>query len=76
MTTVSDVWDFKKDSNGWWRWQRESLRHELVDKGRQAFKELEECIADARLYGYAGSLTGAIEVVADRSRRLRSIPRG
>jgi hypothetical protein len=71
MATVSDVWDFKKDSNGWWRWQRQSLRHEPVDKGRQAFRRLEDCISDARRYGYAGSLTGSIDAVEERSRRLR-----
>jgi hypothetical protein len=71
MTTVSDVWDFKKDVDGWWRWQRQSLRHELVEKGRQAFRELEDCIADARRCGYAGSLTGSIGIPAERSAAAR-----
>jgi hypothetical protein len=75
MYNVSDVWGFKKDSTGWWRWQRQSLHHELIDAGRQAFRQLEDCIVDARRHGYGGSLTGSIETAGDRARPLRGSPR-
>jgi hypothetical protein len=74
-TSVSDVWDFKKDSNGHWTWQRQSLHHELIEQGRVSFNKLEECIADARRRGYAGSLSGWTEPPRDVSGRLHRLTR-
>ena len=72
---VSDVWDFKKDSNGHWTWQRQSLHHELIEEARLSFQKLDECIADARRRGYAGSLSESAEPPRDASARLRRLTR-
>ena len=54
---VSDVWDFKKDGNGRWKWQRQSLHHELIQEGHKPFALFDDCVADAQRCGYTGSLS-------------------
>jgi hypothetical protein len=73
--TVSDVWSFKKDFQGHWMWQRESLHHELLEQARLPFKELEECVADARRRGYTGSLSAVGDPPRDASGRLVRLTR-
>jgi len=72
---VSDVWDFKKNGDGHWTWQRQSLHHELIEEGRLAFAQLEECIADARRNGYTGSLAAPAEPPRDALGRLVRLTR-
>jgi hypothetical protein len=69
-TDVSDVWDFKKDSNGRWNWQRQSIRHELIQAGQTPFTEFEDCVADARRCGYTGSFSISDAPQRDASGRL------
>jgi len=71
---VSDVWDFKKDGDGCWRWQRQSLRHEMIEEGRTAFRKFEECVADAQRRGYTG-VSGYDEPPRDVSGRLLRLTR-
>ena len=74
---MSDVWDFKKNADGRWVWCRQTLRHEVIRQGSRAFTELEECVADARRYGYAGSFSIAAEPRRNAPRRaLRPHSRG
>jgi hypothetical protein len=69
---VSDVWDFKKDASGSWKWQRQSLRHELIRECERPFASFEECVADARRCGYSGSPSVSSEPQRDgRGRLLR-----
>ena len=67
---VSDVWDFKKDAEGRWNWQRQSLHHELIQEGQTPFTKFEDCLADARRCGYTGSLSGYEVPERDASGRL------
>ena len=67
---VSDVWNFKKDYDGRWNWQRQSLHHELIEEGRTPFATFEDCLADARRCGYTGSWSVADAPVRDASGRL------
>ena len=73
---MSEVWDFKKDPNGDWTWQRQSLHRELIEEGSVSFKQLDECIADARRRGYTGSLSGSTEAARDAPARARRTRRG
>lgn len=67
---LSDVWDFKKDGSGRWRWQRQSLRHELIEEGLESFERFEDCVADARRCGYTGSVSVIAEPRRDANGRL------
>ena len=71
---VSDVWDFKRDDKGLWRWRLESLRHELLQEAPVAFKEFDQCVADAKRCGYTGSVCGA-EPPARSAKRSPSVRR-
>ena len=73
-TVVSDVWGFKRGDDQRWRWTRESLTHQVLDTCRAPFGSLDECVADARRYGYSGPFSISDEPTRDapgRSRRGR-----
>jgi hypothetical protein len=72
---MSDVWDFKRDSDGRWNWQRQSLRHELIEAGRAPFATFEDCLADAQRCGYSGSLCISDPPARDAAGRLLRITR-
>jgi hypothetical protein len=55
--SASDVWHFKRELNGHWSWQRQSLHHELVEGGQTTFEKFDDCLADARRSGYIGTLS-------------------
>ena len=73
--TISDVWDFKKDSDGCWNWQRQSLRHELIEASRAPFVTFEACLADAQRCGYSGSLSISDPPARDAAGRLLRLTR-
>ena len=68
---MSDVWSFKKSVDGRWSWQRESLRHELIRQGEAVFAKLEDCVEDARRFGYVGTFTLTDEPLRDAASRRR-----
>lgn len=71
---TSDVWDFKKDRNGGWHWQRQSLSHELIQEGHTSFARFEDCVADAQRCGYSGSFAlpeGRLDTPSRTLRRTR-----
>jgi hypothetical protein len=72
---VSDVWNFKKDGAECWTWQRQSLRHELIQESEKPFDKFEDCVADARRCGYDGSFSIATEPQRDKSGRLLRLRR-
>ncbi|MGZ8211931.1 MAG: hypothetical protein ACXWUH_15595 [Burkholderiales bacterium] len=72
---VSDVWDFKKDPTGRWAWQRQSLRHELIQQSAQLFDTFQDCVTDAQRFGYVGSFSAADEPQRDASGRLLRLKR-
>jgi len=67
---VSDVWHFKKDHDGRWNWQKESLYHDILQEGRAGFPGFDECVADAKRSGYTGSAAVAEEAPLKRKGRL------
>jgi hypothetical protein len=54
VLTEFDVWDFKKDEEGRWTWQRLSPDGEVLLQARDAFEDLEQCQADAARHRYLG----------------------
>ncbi len=48
----SDIWAFRRETDGW-RWRRTSVAGEEVAHSRTAFQDMEKCVEDASLHGYA-----------------------
>ncbi len=72
---VSDVWAFKKETDGSWNWTRESRDRELIHQGRTPFAKFEDCVADAQRFGYTGSISVAEEPRRDATGRLIRLTR-
>lgn len=50
-----DVWEFKRDDASRWTWRRLTADGDVRLASRDAFADIDECIADARRCGYLGS---------------------
>lgn len=52
-----DVWSFQKAEPDSWNWRRTSPDGDVLIEGRSAFNTFDDCMADARRYGYTGSFS-------------------
>ena len=50
-----DVWSFHKPDPESWCWRRTSPDGQVLIEGRESFSTFDECIDDARRYGYTGT---------------------
>lgn len=53
---AEDLWEFYPDSSGKWRWRRTAPNGEIVGVSAEGYEERPDCIANARRFGYVGSV--------------------
>ena len=49
---VNLIWRFYMDNNHRWKWQQLTVHREVIAESHTAYRDYEECLADARGKGY------------------------
>lgn len=65
---MNNIWRFYVDQDRRWRWQRLSADRSLISESRAAYKEYENCLANAKEEGYV------FHPSQDKLRNLRDRP--
>lgn len=49
---MNTIWRFYKDQNQHWKWQRLTVKHEVIAESSAAYQDYESCLADAKDKGH------------------------
>ena len=55
MADARRKWEIYQDTSGEWRWRCLASNGKLVGASSQGYKNKEDCLANARSFGYRGS---------------------
>ena len=55
MADTRRKWEIYQDTRGEWRWRCLASNGKLVGASSQGYKSKEDCVANARSFGYRGS---------------------
>lgn len=60
---INDIWAFKRDPEGDWRWSRKARNGEIVGAAHEGYKNIGDCEDNARRHGWNG-ISGKVMVAA------------
>jgi hypothetical protein len=55
----SGTWEFFRDAGGW-RWRRVDSRGAVLNAAQRSYRQLKECAANAKAYGFSSDIKPAI----------------